>query len=154
MADSISPVQCLLFVRVGVAGPQLSSTVRQRPISMPLDPVKIERRERQLLAHESAYRVMRYIFVRAVIALLALEFIGVPYLQARGTATDFDHRAPLLTIVFLFLVCIFAHAKVHHAESVRFHHERRQFGHCPKCGYNLEGNVDQGCPECGWRRAR
>ncbi len=29
-ADAVCPVQCLLFVRVGVAGPQLSSTVRQR----------------------------------------------------------------------------------------------------------------------------
>ncbi len=27
-ADSVSPVQCLCFVRTGVAGPQLSSTVR------------------------------------------------------------------------------------------------------------------------------
>ena len=29
MADAVSPVQCQLFVRTGVAGPQLSSTVRQ-----------------------------------------------------------------------------------------------------------------------------
>ncbi len=25
-------------------------------------------------------------------------------------------------------------------------------GHCHKCGYDLRGNLPQGCPECGWRR--
>ncbi len=28
-AEAVSPVQCLLFVRIGIAGPQLSSTVRR-----------------------------------------------------------------------------------------------------------------------------
>ena len=23
---------------------------------------------------------------------------------------------------------------------------------CPKCSYNLQGTLDSGCPECGWRR--
>jgi len=26
---------------------------------------------------------------------------------------------------------------------------RRREGHCPKCGYNLKGNVSGVCPECG-----
>ena len=25
-------------------------------------------------------------------------------------------------------------------------------GHCHKCGYDLRGNLEHGCPECGWRR--
>jgi hypothetical protein len=25
-------------------------------------------------------------------------------------------------------------------------------GHCPKCGYDLVGNLAGGCPECGWNR--
>ena len=25
-------------------------------------------------------------------------------------------------------------------------------GLCPKCAYDLRGNLEQGCPECGWRR--
>lgn len=25
-------------------------------------------------------------------------------------------------------------------------------GLCPKCKYDLQGNVEVGCPECGWRR--
>ncbi len=29
---------------------------------------------------------------------------------------------------------------------------RRKRGHCPKCGYDLRGELDAGCPECGWRR--
>ena len=29
---------------------------------------------------------------------------------------------------------------------------RRRRGQCPTCGYDLRGNVAEGCPECGWRR--
>ena len=29
---------------------------------------------------------------------------------------------------------------------------RRRRGRCIKCGYDLRGNLSQGCPECGWRR--
>ncbi len=29
---------------------------------------------------------------------------------------------------------------------------RRKRGHCIKCGYDLRGEPDAGCPECGWRR--
>ncbi|MCP4590737.1 MAG: hypothetical protein GY842_08330 [bacterium] len=25
---------------------------------------------------------------------------------------------------------------------------------CPRCGYNLKGNVSGRCPECGWRLTR
>ena len=26
------------------------------------------------------------------------------------------------------------------------------FGHCPQCGYDLRVRLEEGCPECGWRR--
>ncbi len=29
---------------------------------------------------------------------------------------------------------------------------RRVGGRCPHCGYNLLDQLEQGCPECGWRR--
>ncbi len=29
---------------------------------------------------------------------------------------------------------------------------RRKRGHCIKCGYDLRGDLDAGCPECGWNR--
>jgi hypothetical protein len=29
---------------------------------------------------------------------------------------------------------------------------RRMFGRCPKCGYDLRGDLKSGCPECGWKR--
>jgi hypothetical protein len=29
---------------------------------------------------------------------------------------------------------------------------RKPAGHCPKCDYDLKGNLDGGCPECGWNR--
>jgi hypothetical protein len=29
---------------------------------------------------------------------------------------------------------------------------RRRRGRCPQCGYDLRGNFDAGCSECGWRR--
>jgi hypothetical protein len=25
-------------------------------------------------------------------------------------------------------------------------------GRCPKCGYDLRGDLKRGCPECGWNR--
>jgi len=32
----------------------------------------------------------------------------------------------------------------------RFIRARR--GRCPRCGYELRGNMNAGCPECGWNR--
>lgn len=29
---------------------------------------------------------------------------------------------------------------------------RRRRGHCPRCNFNLAGDIAAGCPECGWRR--
>ena len=29
---------------------------------------------------------------------------------------------------------------------------RHKRGHCIKCGYDLRGTSEGGCPECGWRR--
>ncbi|MCH8316451.1 MAG: hypothetical protein IIA64_10795 [Planctomycetes bacterium] len=29
---------------------------------------------------------------------------------------------------------------------------RRRRGRCPRCAYDLRGNLGGGCPECGWRR--
>ena len=29
---------------------------------------------------------------------------------------------------------------------------RRWQGHCPMCKYDLRGELEQGCPECGWNR--
>lgn len=29
---------------------------------------------------------------------------------------------------------------------------RSRPGHCPKCNYDLRGDLSVGCPECGWRR--
>jgi hypothetical protein len=31
-------------------------------------------------------------------------------------------------------------------------HVRVRRGRCPKCGYDLRGSFDAGCPECGWNR--
>ncbi len=33
------------------------------------------------------------------------------------------------------------------------HHIRRKRGLCPMCGYDLRGELDAGCSECGWVRA-
>ena len=30
---------------------------------------------------------------------------------------------------------------------------RTRRGHCPQCGYDLRGDLDAGCSECGWNRA-
>ncbi len=29
---------------------------------------------------------------------------------------------------------------------------RAKRGRCLACGYDLRGNLEHGCPECGWRR--
>ncbi len=31
-------------------------------------------------------------------------------------------------------------------------HTRRKRGLCVNCGYDLRGDLEHGCPECGWRR--
>jgi hypothetical protein len=30
---------------------------------------------------------------------------------------------------------------------------RKMFGRCPRCAYDLRGDLKSGCPECGWNRA-
>jgi hypothetical protein len=30
---------------------------------------------------------------------------------------------------------------------------RRMRGRCARCAYDLRGDFDRGCPECGWRRS-
>ncbi len=35
----------------------------------------------------------------------------------------------------------------------RFRYRYRKPGVCPRCEYDLQGNPDSGCPECGWKRA-
>jgi len=37
------------------------------------------------------------------------------------------------------------------ASAKRFISTKR--GRCPRCGYDLRGQLAQGCPECGWNRA-
>ena len=32
-------------------------------------------------------------------------------------------------------------------------YDRRLRGQCAICGYDLRGQPDAGCPECGWNRA-
>lgn len=34
----------------------------------------------------------------------------------------------------------------------RIRRRRMARGMCPECDYELRGNLDAGCPECGWRR--
>ncbi len=29
---------------------------------------------------------------------------------------------------------------------------RRREGKCMRCGYDIKGEFERGCPECGWRR--
>lgn len=31
--------------------------------------------------------------------------------------------------------------------------QRRRLHHCPQCDYDLRGNLEAGCPECGWGRS-
>ena len=119
-----------------------------------LHPVRIERREHRLLAHDSAYRALRTVGLGLGIFLLVGELIVKPLSRSHGELPAPDYHFPLGAIIVLFALGVVAHVKVLHAESVRFHLERRRFGLCPKCGYDLEGNVDSGCPECGWRRAK
>jgi hypothetical protein len=40
------------------------------------------------------------------------------------------------------------------APATTRHVLRRARGRCVRCGYNLRGDLDAGCPECGWGRER
>ena len=121
---------------------------------MPLDPVKLEKRERRLLAHERTYRLTRRHGLGAGSLILAMELVAVPIARANGYFTGLNEYILLSPMMLFLALGVYAHAKVRHAESVRFHLERRRFGLCPQCGYSLEGISDSGCPECGWRRAQ
>ena len=59
----------------------------------------------------------------------------------RGDAIVFGIVTPLLMIVASVVLLIGGR-----------HSQRVTAGRCLKCGYDLKGNFDQGCPECGWRR--
>jgi hypothetical protein len=121
---------------------------------MPLDPIKLEKRERRLLAGERAYCEIRRSGLSVGILILAMELVALPIARANGIFTGLSEYALFYPMMAFLALGLYAHAKVRHAESVRFHLERRRFSLCPQCGYNLQGRPDSGCPECGWRRAQ
>ena len=51
-----------------------------------------------------------------------------------------------LSLVILLLVYLVR-------RRVQLPDRRRCMGKCPKCGFDLRGDLESGCPECGWNRA-
>ena len=121
---------------------------------MPENAAKIDKRERRLLANERSYRGLRRLgfwvggpwFIASFFYPL-LEGLDAFYLSKLPTMLPWWGSLILLAVGFV------AHLKVQHLDSIQMHLERRRFGKCPQCGYDLHGKIDAGCPECGWRRA-
>jgi hypothetical protein len=85
-----------------------------------------------------------------------LEFIGLIPSDALRTLVSVI-AMPLSAVVniyfgyvlFRLLGLLYRHRRVR-LERIWFHSEETEFfGHCPKCNYNLTGNVSGVCPECG-----
>ena len=78
-------------------------------------------------------------FLSAVV--LAMIVFGV--IHCAEIANERWYVSPLLSTGIVTLSTLAASAVL----TVRSHR-----GGCPKCGYDLRGDLDSGCPECGWNR--
>ena len=56
----------------------------------------------------------------------------------------------LVVVVGLMIICTLALLIIRELAAVRKEKLRR--GRCLKRGYDLRGELDAGCPECGWGR--
>ncbi len=63
---------------------------------------------------------------------------------------------PLRPLAFGFLTNTVCYAvltwPISRLPGVLSRRRRQRRGRCPTCGYDLRGNLEHGCPECGWRR--
>jgi len=85
------------------------------------------------------------------------EYNGCIYAGRPGWASELGHRAlPLRPIFPGFVVNTLFYAAMWFgiffgvAAVRRFIRKKR--GRCVKCSYDLRGELDKGCPECGWNR--
>ncbi len=80
-----------------------------------------------------------------------LLFLGVFGVFGRPAYT---HDYPVIGSILLAAAAL---GVIFHAVSVFLvvsaaRRVRRLNGHCPMCKYDLRGDLDAGCPECGWNR--
>ncbi len=67
---------------------------------------------------------------------------------SRGSSDLFGASALILLLVIAVRIAwVGCREKVW--ETVQM---RRREGRCMKCGYDIKGEFERGCPECGWRR--
>jgi hypothetical protein len=53
---------------------------------------------------------------------------------------------------YVFVVSLWSCLTSLYLKYVGIGNRRRNLGHCPYCGHDLQHNLDGGCPVCGWKR--
>ena len=141
-ADSASPVQWLLFVRVGVAGPQLSSTVRRSRCTALLQKIVI------IIVWTVVVSVATPMFLALVAGVL------LPSLPASASSPGAAIGLVICIVVAsaaATLLTVFQGIKgrLPGTSPSRLHSGPAAAYKCPKCGYELRGVTGVYCPECG-----
>ena len=73
-----------------------------------------------------------------------------------GVVSVFGRDRPILPIPFGFVIDTCFYGALWTIPFLGFSFMsariRRRRGRCPICAYDLRGDMDRGCPECGWNR--
>ena len=87
-------------------------------------------------------------------------WLAGPFIIVAGAAR-FGFRASWLVSILSGVIAtsfvwngwtVLAMATGRYTKERRTRRERRKAGRCPACGYDLQGEMERGCPECGWKR--
>jgi len=140
---------------------------RLRPDAIPPWVRRPPKQERHLTEHDDGYTVFQdmgcgWPFVAGAYAFDDVHGKRGPLHQETHWVLEVGHLTdgrslPLKPIFPGFLVNTLFYAAIWFgiffgvAALRRFIRKKR--GRCVKCSYDLRGQFDKGCPECGWRRA-
>ena len=76
-------------------------------------------------------------------------FIWVLLLQVQFFAVRFRNTRAACFVIWSIVVGVLLVGDWRERRAGR----RASKGLCPRCAYDLRGDLDSGCPECGWNRS-
>ena len=120
---------------------------------MSLDSARTDKQERRQIAHLHRYRALRQLVFWVAVPWAIIKSVVALFGQSVGNLAGLGQLFPWYAVGILLAITFVTHLKVRHIESVKLRVDRRRFGQCPQCGYDLYDNIDQGCSECGSHRA-